>query len=248
MIRACRDAKQQLFKLAAPRLGYPAEELETSDLKIRVKGIGGSAKEIPFSDLFRGWGKTYLTCKGEIMGIGTHHQFIVLEDEDGQSPRMVTYYCQGSYGVEVAVNIETGEVKVLRTGGCFDVGQPINPKMCEQQIDGGTVMGIGAGLTEEIIRDHGRVINPNYADYKILTAADVPDIENFMTTVADPHPHNEGPFGAKGLGEAVVNPYCPAISNAVYDAVGVRIADLPITREKVLMALKEKNKKSQKGQ
>jgi CO/xanthine dehydrogenase Mo-binding subunit len=241
MIRACRDAKRQVLELAAPKLGYPAEQLETSGMKVRVKGIGG--KEIPIRDLFRGWGKTYASLKGEILGIGTHHGPIILEDENGQSARMVTYYNQGAYGVEVAVNTETGQVKVIKTAGCFDCGQPINPKMCEQQIDGGTVMGIGASLTEEIVLDNGRVLNPNYADYKLLTAADVPDNKNFSSMVTDAYPHKEGPYGAKGLGEGVVNPYAPAVSSAVYDAVGIRITDLPMTREKVLMALKNKEKK-----
>ncbi len=239
LIRACRDAKQQMFELAASKLGRPAEQLETSNGKIRIKGVGG--KEIPISDLFSGWGKTYVSLKGEIIGIGTYHAPIILEDEDGQSPRMVSYYCQGAYAVEVAVNVETGQVKVLRSAGCFDVGQPVNPKMCEQQIDGGTAMGIGSSLCEEIVLDKGRVVNPSYADYKLLTAAEMPTTENFITmTTEDYLPHIEGPYGAKGLGEAVVTPYAPAVSNAVYNAVGVRIKDLPITREKVLKAIMEK--------
>ena len=81
-----------------------------------------------------------------------------------------------------------------------------------------------------------------YADYKILTAADMPTVENFTSMTTDSYPHREGPFGAKGLGEAVVNPYAPAVSNAVYNAVGIRIHKLPITREKVLMALKGEGK------
>ena len=228
-----------MFELAASKLERPAEQLETSGGKIRIKGVGG--QEIPISDLFSGWGKTYVSLKGEILGIGTHHAPIILEDEDGQSPRMVSYYCQGAYAVEIAVNVETGQVKVLKSAGCFDVGQPVNPKMCEQQIDGGTAMGIGSSLCEEIVLDKGRVVNPSYADYKILTAAEMPTTENFATmTTEDYLPHTEGPYGAKGLGEAVVTPYAPAVSNAVYNAVGVRIKDLPITREKILNALKEK--------
>jgi len=238
LINACKDAKRQMFELASARLGRPADQLETTDGKIRIKGVGG--KEMPISELFSGWGKLYASLKGEIIGIGTHHTPIILEDpETGKSDRMVTYYIQGAYAVEVAVNVETGEVKVIKSGACFDMGQPINPKLCEQQMDGGAAMGIGSSLCEEIVLDKGRVVNPSFADYKIPTAAEMPTNENFTSMIAGV-PHSEGPYGAKGLGEAVVTPYAPAVSNAVYNAVGVRIKDLPISREKVLKALKEK--------
>lgn len=131
-------------------------------------------------------------------------------------------------------------LSILRSAGCFDGGTPINPKMCEAQIEGGIGMAIGAALYEEqLISDKGETLNPNFRDYKIPTVEDMPDNANIATMLA-PVPHSEGPFGAKGIGEETTIPCPPAVPNAIYNAVGVRIKELPITSEKVLKALKEK--------
>jgi xanthine dehydrogenase molybdenum-binding subunit len=97
-------------------------------------------------------------------------------------------------------------------------------------------MGIGYALTEQLVLKNGKVINPDFRDYKILTASDIPNIEAIVVETDDP----SGPFGAKGIGEPGLVPTAPAIANAIYDAVGVRIKDLPITPERVLAALKAK--------
>ena len=99
-------------------------------------------------------------------------------------------------------------------------------------------MGIGYALTERLIPQNGKVMKPNFLDYKMLTAKDVPDIEPIIIETNDPY----GPFGVKGIGEPGLVPTAPAIANAIYDAVGIRIKDLPITPEKVLKALQEKNR------
>jgi xanthine dehydrogenase molybdenum-binding subunit len=106
------------------------------------------------------------------------------------------------------------------------------------QIYGATVMGVGYGLTEEIQVNAGRVMNPNLLDYKLLTAKDKIHVDPVIVEPIEP----TGPFGAKGIGEPACVPSAPAIANAVYDAIGVRIKSLPITPEKVLAALKEKEK------
>jgi xanthine dehydrogenase molybdenum-binding subunit len=108
--------------------------------------------------------------------------------------------------------------------------------LLEGQVYGGATMGIGYALTERLILREGKVMNSNFLDYKMLTAKDVPNIEPIVVETNDPF----GPFGAKGIGEPGLVPTAPAIANAIYDAVGVRIKDLPITPEKVLAALKEK--------
>jgi len=100
-------------------------------------------------------------------------------------------------------------------------------------------MGIGAALYEEMVMSNGVLLNPSFVDYKIPSAECVPNRENLAVMLAGV-PHREGPFGAKGLGEGVMIPYPPALSNAIYNAVGVRIKELPLTSEKVLRALKEK--------
>lgn len=145
-------------------------------------------------------------------------------------------YTFGTHGVEVEVDKETGEVKILNYVAAHDVGRAINPMLVEGQIYGATIMGVGYGMTEELQVNHGRVMNPNLLDYKILTAKDKIPIDAVIIEPYEP----EGPFGAKGIGEPACVPTAPAIANAVYDAVGVRIKDLPVTPEKVLAALKEK--------
>lgn len=195
-------------------------------------------KAIMLTDL---WTMGSVGVKGEeIMGRGTYSfpGFIPEDLETGQSKRVVTDYCHGAQAVEVAVNIQTGEVKVVRIGAAFDMGQPINPKMCEQQMEGGISMGISTTLFEELLMDNGRIINPDFVNYKLQTIMEMPSQENVKTMIAAV-PHNEGPFGAKGHGESVMAPTFAAIGNAVYNAVGIRMKDLPITREKVFKALKE---------
>ncbi len=127
-------------------------------------------------------------------------------------------------------------MKVLRIVSAHDVGKAINPMACEQQIEGALGTGIGATLMEEIRFDKGKTLNPNFADYKMPTSLDIPEIVPILVETI----HDQGPFGAKGLGEPALAPTAPAIANAIYDAVGVRIKDLPITPDKVLRALKEK--------
>ena len=236
---ACQDAKQQIFAIAANKLGASADDLETREGRVYVKGA--PEKAIMLTDL---WRMGSVGVKGEeIMGRGTYSfpGFIPEDPETGQSKRGVTDYTHGAQAVEVGVNIETGEVKVLRIGAAFDMGQPINPKMCEQQMEGGISMGISTTLFEELLMDNGRIINPDFVNYKIQTIMEMPSQENVKTMIAAV-PHNEGPFGAKGHGEAVMAPTSAAIGNAVYNAVGIRIKDLPITREKVFKALKETGK------
>ncbi len=143
-------------------------------------------------------------------------------------------YAFASQAIEVEVDIYTGNVKVLDVHVAQDVGRVLNPLGLEGQIEGGVVMGMGYALTEELLMDNGNVINPSFHDYKLPTAGDIPDIHFYPIETYD----QKGPYGAKGVGEAPLIPTAPAIANAVSDAVGIKIDDLPITPEKVLKALK----------
>ncbi len=145
-------------------------------------------------------------------------------------------YAFGTAGVEVEVDRQTGEVKILKLVSAHDVGRAVNPTLVKGQIYGAAYIGIGYGLTERVQLVDGKVVNPNFRDYKILTANDAIPVEAVI--IEDPDP--AGPYGAKGIGEPGLVPTAPAIANAVYDAIGVRIKDLPITPEKVLAALKAK--------
>lgn len=143
-------------------------------------------------------------------------------------------YIFGTQGAEVEVDLETGKVKVLNFVAAHDVGQVLSRQAIKGQIYGGVVQGLGYALTEEYRTNKGKNLNPNFLDYKILSAPDI----DFPIEIECVETHDiAGPFGAKGVGEPGLVPTAPAIANAVYDAIGVRIKSLPITPEKVLKAL-----------
>jgi putative selenate reductase molybdopterin-binding subunit len=159
-----------------------------------------------------------------------------------QIQAQASYTCQQSpppfiaQFAEVDVDIKTGRVEVVRFVSAADCGRPINPVLAEGQIEGAVVNGLSYALWEEYRYDeNGRMTNPRFWDYKIFTARDIPEMQTILVDSEEP----TGPFGAKSIGEVAINGPAPAIANAVYDAVGVRIRDLPITPEKVWRALRD---------
>ena len=154
-------------------------------------------------------------------------------DLDRGGGRIFPDYTFGAHAVEVEVDTETGAVAVVRHVACHDVGRAINPQSVEGQIQGGAVMGLGYGLLEEVVVDRGVNLSTNLASYLIPTSLDVPDVEPIVLESHD----GKGPFGARGIGEPPIGPPAAAIANAVEDAVGVRITELPITPERVARAL-----------
>jgi CO/xanthine dehydrogenase Mo-binding subunit len=153
--------------------------------------------------------------------------------EDYAYPDQVSYFC--AQVAEVEVDRETGAVRVRRIVSAHDVGTIINPINHQGQIDGSVVMGFGQGIMEELVMENGRIMNSNLGDYKLPTARDIPELR----TVLFESPGGVGPLNAKPIGEFANN--CPpaAIANAVADAVGARLVDLPITAEKIYAALTE---------
>ena len=150
---------------------------------------------------------------------------------------MSSTYIVGVQGAVVDVDLETGRVDIIKMAAAHDVGQALNRQTLKGQIYGALAQGIGYALSEEYKTHEGRNLNPNFLDYKILSAPDL----NFPIEVDFIETHDKtGPFGAKGVGEPGLVPTAPAIANAVYDAIGVRIRDLPITPEKILAALNKK--------
>ncbi len=151
---------------------------------------------------------------------------------------MSAAYTFGVQGVEVEVDEDTGEVTILRLVAVTDAGRVLSLQAAEGQMYGGIVQGVGYALYEEVLSSEGRILNAGFTDYKMPTAADLAfPIELKWVETNDP----EGPFGAKGLGEAGIVPTAAAIGNAIHDAVGIRVRDLPITPEKVLAALAERD-------
>jgi probable selenate reductase molybdenum-binding subunit len=137
-------------------------------------------------------------------------------------------------GVDVEVDVETGKVKLLRCVQAIDLGKAINPRICEGQVQGATVMGIGYALSEMLQRDaQGHPLNPAPRTYRLPLAKDIPPLEVILVETVDPH----GPHGAKGIGEIGVNGIAPAIANAIAHATGVRLRQLPMTPERVWQAL-----------
>jgi CO/xanthine dehydrogenase Mo-binding subunit len=251
--RACDDAKADLFRRAARVLKVLPEELETKDMAVYSKT--NPEKRLKIRDLFiPHMGRPsalYGTAidGGEIVGKASFKAESAPEDPaTGQLDpelakrglRINTFFAYYAKAVEVAVNIETGEVKAIRCFSGIDLGKAINPKICEQQSEGGLMMGIGSALYEEIRMDEGNILNPNFTDYQIPVAIQMPPNNNIQSFFVESAPHKDGPYGAKGFGESTNVAVEPAIAAAVYDAVGIRIKDLPITPEKVLRGLREK--------
>jgi len=133
----------------------------------------------------------------------------------------------------VEVSEATGQVRVLKVASAHDVGRALNPLAAEGQIHGGIHMGLGYALSEELRIEAGRVLNPQFMEYALLSASDMPEIVVHLIETVD----EAGPFGAKGLGESGVIPVAAAVANAVKDAVGVRLTELPMTPERVFRAL-----------
>jgi len=139
----------------------------------------------------------------------------------------------GAQAVEVAVDTETGEITLLKSVACHDVGRAINPAAVVGQIQGGSAQGLGYALMEEVIVEDGVIQTPSLSEYLIPTSRDIPTTQAIILESGT----GVGPFGAKGIGEPALTPAAPAVANAVADAIGVRIHDLPLTPEKVLAAL-----------
>jgi 4-hydroxybenzoyl-CoA reductase subunit alpha len=223
---AAADAKRQLFDVAAAILGLRLhEELEARDRRIYVKR--SPERGLPFSEVVQ----AALRARDGMPVIG-RGSF----SPKGRPGLGSTTWSFGAQVAEVEVDRETGRVKVLKFSAAHDCGKAINPMLVEGQLEGSVHMGQGYALAEELLMEEGRVLNPSFLGYKIVPAAQTPEIESIVVETDDP----EGPFGAKESGEGLTLPVAPAIANAVYDAIGVRIKELPITPEKILQALKEK--------
>jgi xanthine dehydrogenase molybdenum-binding subunit len=230
---AAKKIKAQIMEVAAKSLGEDPESLDMKD------GIIFSTKDkeknIPLGKILR---KIHYTSGGRMLVAENFYDppnenF----DKDFKGNLSVTY-AYGTHGVEVEVDKETGQVKILNYIAAHDVGKALNPMLLEGQIYGGGLQGIGYALGERMIFEKGVLKNGNFLDYKMPTAKDVPPVQAVIVETDE----QDGPFGAKGIGEPGLVPTAPAIANAIYDAIGVRIKDLPITPEKILKALKEKEK------
>ena len=162
---------------------------------------------------------------------------------DGLTKRMWNWFQYAAAAVEVAVNEETGQVKLLRVACSAGTGNPINPKMVEGQIEGGVMMATSYVTQEEEIYDKkGCIMNTGLSDYRVADILASPKQADFHSFI-NPDPLPDGPFGAKGMAESITIPFPPAIAEAIYQAVGVRPTYFPMTAERILKLIKEKKAK-----
>ncbi len=227
-LRAARDLRQKLLALAAEVMDERPEDLEVAEGRVQVRGRPERSmayERVVRAGHFRAGGRT-----------------LVAEAFYDPPTEMLSKELRGNvsatYGfaaqaVLVEVDEATGKVDVLKVASAHDVGRALNPSAAEAQIHGGIHMGLGYALTEELVIVEGRVVNPQFMDYALVSAAEMPEIAvRFIETVDE-----AGPFGAKGLGESGVIPVAAAVANAVKDAIGVRLTELPLRPERVYRAL-----------
>lgn len=229
-LRAAKIVKQIVLDEAAWILNIPQESLVMQNRHVAVAGQEDkSCKSI--KDLIA-------SCRRQgkmTIGHGWFNPDTTALDEETGAGNPYEAYAFGSQVVEIEVDVETGEIEVQHIYAAHDVGQAVNPLQVEAQIEGGSIMGLGYGMYEEVKLDRARMKTPSLATYLIPTSLDIPEIHAIIVE----EQVNTGPFGAKGLGETSLVPTAAAIANAVYDATGVRIYSLPITPEKVLQALRQ---------
>ncbi len=227
---AARQARERLLKVAAEKLEADPEDLDIRESRVFVRSTPERSMtlgEVAKMSTYRQGGEAIL----ESAHYDTPTEFI---DHMTGAGNISPCYSFAAHAAEVEVDTETGRVKVLRVAAAHDVGRAINPMLLEAQIHGGLSQGLGYAVTENLSIEGGQFVNGNMADYKILTSKDMPEIVPIIVETSEP----EGPYNAKGIGEPVLVPTAPAVANAVYDAVGVRIHDLPITPARVFEALK----------
>lgn len=229
---AAVDARKQIFQLASHMLEAHPEDLELKDGRIYVKG--SPEKFTTLAEV----AKKFLYGRGgsAIIGKGVDEKNTVPMDIKTQYGNISSAYTFVAQMAQVEVDKETGKVKVVNYFTANDLGKAINPLTAEGQAEGSVAQGLGYGLMEGIFYEGGAVINPSFLDYRILTAIDMPSLETMLVETNDPN----GPYGAKGAGEPSIVPGAAALANAIYDATGTRIHELPITPEKVLASLGEK--------
>ena len=215
------EAVATLHQVEKSELQFENEKVFTNDRKIDltwVEAIENATRKV-----------------GALNSTGAYNSPKLGGDFKGSGAGLSPSYSFGAVITEVKVDLETGHVKVIDIWGAHDAGKAINPLAVEGQLEGSWHMGMGQALSEQMKYHNGLLVNSNLVDYKIPTSKDTPPIHTNIIETIDP----EGPFGAKECGEGAIHPVIPAIANAIYDAVGVRVTSLPINSEEVLKEMKK---------
>jgi CO/xanthine dehydrogenase Mo-binding subunit len=230
--KAARDIRNQLLEVGARKFEAHIDDLELRDGALQV--IGVPEKRLTISELFKA---KFGSSVGSLFGGHCFHTEGGLDPKTGKG-KAAAFWFFSACGAEVEVDIETGKVRVVRAATAVDAGKAIHPRQCGLQNEGSFLSGMGSVLFEEMVYDNGQPINSNFLEYMLPSLEDHP--QEFISLLVET-PHPEGPFGAKGVGEAALPPVAPAIGNAVANALGgSRIRDLPIKPDKVVAALRAK--------
>lgn len=232
---AAVDVRRQLVEMAAAVLEAHADDLEVADGGVGVRGVPGRA--LSYAQVIQ----RFYGGPGTVLGratFSTKPLYDPMDPDTGQSRRPTIFWMFAAAGAEVEVDPGTGEVGVTRLVAAADAGRAINPLACVQQIEGSTVLGLGMALMEEVVFDGGRTLNPTFLDYKLPTLVDVPETEAIVVECAQ----DEGPYGARGIGESATGAVPAALGNAVLDATGVQMTSLPMRAEMVHRALRERGR------
>lgn len=238
VIKASIDAREQIFNLIERALGKEKDSLFLEDEKVKSK------KDPDFSLPLKDFVIAGIMMKdgtfrgGPIVGRGMfmpEFASALSDPETSQGGKPNVHYTVGAAAIILEIDKETGKVKIPKIALAVDVGKAINPDLIKGQVIGGIVQGIATVLYEDMrFDDKGKLLNPNFSDYKIPTSLDIPDeIIPILIEV----PQSDGPFGARGLGEHTMIPAAPMIANAVENAIGIRIKSLPLTAEKIALNL-----------
>ena len=221
--KAAEDLRQQILEKGAELLEAAVNDLVLAEGRVVVRGSPGRSL---------GYGEIVLRSnQGNLIGNGAFSTRGGLDLQTGQGIGSVHWH-QGAIACEVAVDVETGKVEVLHLSPCVFAGRVVNPRLCELQLEGSAIFGQGQALFEEMVYDdHGQILNRNLGDYNIPSFDDIPRKLNPSTIEL------QGSHEVHGIGETLLPPVMAAIGNAVYNAVGVRVRDLPLTAEKVLREL-----------
>ncbi len=227
---AARKARMKLLKVASEKFDLAPGQLDLRGGQV-VRAEDGEA----LMDLGKLIRSLHFSTKNDIVMTSEYYEPpSMMQDKEFKGDVSATY-AFGTQVVELEVDTETGVVRILRVTAAHDVGRVINQMGIEGQVEGGIVMGIGYATTENLVVENGKVMNPSFRDYKLITAPEVPEIDMTFIETMD----KEGPAGAKGIGEAPAICISAAIANALYNATGVRFYELPLTPEKVLRRLRE---------
>jgi CO/xanthine dehydrogenase Mo-binding subunit len=227
-IGAARKAKEKILIAAAASSGCAAETLDLRGGFIVRKATGEAVQEL--GKFMR---SMHFSDKADLVMTTFYYEPPSTHLDKAYKGDVSAAYAWATQVAEVEVDVDTGIVRLLKITGCHDVGRVLNRLGIEGQIEGGIVMGQGYALTEDLIIENGVMKNPNFRDYKLVTAPEIPEMDVSFVETMD----GEGPQGAKGVGEAPAICIAAAVANAIYNATGVRIYELPFTPEKVYRAL-----------